>query len=198
MSGRCGARLWAIVAALVIVTGCDQRMIEQEKLVAWGETPLFPDGKVVQDPVPGTIARGELQWYRTLENRPEMTEALLERGKERFNIFCSPCRHGVTGGGNGIIVSRGMPAPPSYHIERLRNAPDSHFMTVIAEGYGAMYPYASRVPPADRWAIVAYIRALQLSQHAELAALPADLRQRVEASYSEQGEREGAGAERRR
>lgn len=175
MTGSRISLVGSLVGALLALVACDQRMIKQEKDVTWGETPLFADRKVVQAPVPGTIARGELEWYRTLANRPPMTHALLERGRERYGIFCVPC-HGAAGYGDGIIVEHGMPAPPSYHIPRLRQATDAHFMTVIAEGYGAMYPYGSRVPPVDRWAIVGYIRALQLSQHAELAGLPPAMR----------------------
>jgi mono/diheme cytochrome c family protein len=102
---------------------------------------------------------------RTYANPYPVTMALLQRGQQRFDIYCAPC-HGRSGTGDGMIVRRGFPAPPSYHTERLRNAPDSHFYQVISDGYGVMYPYADRIAPADRWAIVAYIRALQLSQHA--------------------------------
>ena len=104
---------------------------------------------------------------------------MLERGQERFDIYCSPC-HGRTGEGNGMIVQRGFPAPPSYHIERLRKAPVGHFFDVITQGYGVMYSYAQRVEPEDRWAIAAYIRALQLSQGAQLADLPVAERRQLE------------------
>ena len=101
-----------------------------------------------------------------------ITPQLLARGRNRFDIYCAPC-HSRVGDGDGMIVRRGFPAPPSYHTERLRKAPDSHFFQVISDGYGAMYPYADRIAPEDRWAIVAYIRALQLSQHAPAAELDA-------------------------
>lgn len=101
-----------------------------------------------------------------------VTPELLARGAERFEIYCAPC-HNRNGDGDGMIVRRGFPAPPSYHTERLRQAPDSHFYDVITSGYGAMYPYADRIAPGDRWAIVAYIRALQLSRHAPRSALSA-------------------------
>src|SRR5205823_15043450 len=104
-----------------------------------------------------------------------------ERGRQRFEINCSPC-HGRTGQGNGMIVQRGFPAPPSYHIDRLRQAPVGHFYDVITQGYGIMYSYAERVAPADRWAIAAYIRALQLSQHATLADLSPNERAQLEAT----------------
>jgi mono/diheme cytochrome c family protein len=111
---------------------------------------------------------------------PPMTAELLERGRERFDIFCAPC-HSIAGDGDGFIVRRGFPAPPSYHVDRLRNAGDAHLYAVITDGYGAMYPYARRLVPADRLAVVAYIRALQLSQHAPLDAVPGDVRARLEA-----------------
>jgi mono/diheme cytochrome c family protein len=94
-----------------------------------------------------------------------LTKALLARGQQRYDIYRAPC-HGRSGDGAGMVVQRGFPAPPSYHTDRLRHAPDSHFYQVISGGYGVMYPYADRIGPHDRWAIVAYIRALQLSQHA--------------------------------
>jgi len=101
-----------------------------------------------------------------------ITPQLLKRGQQRFDIYCAPC-HGRAGDGDGMIARRGFPHPPSYHADALRNAPDSHFYDVITNGYGAMYPYADRITPQDRWAIVAYIRALQLSQHAPASVLDA-------------------------
>ncbi len=106
---------------------------------------------------------------------PPPTPQLLLRGQERYSIYCLPC-HSPVGDGDGWITRRGFPHPPSYHSERLRQAPDRHFFDVITNGYGIMYSYADRVEPADRWAIVAYIRALQLSQHAPAGALPAEAR----------------------
>jgi len=103
----------------------------------------------------------------------------LERGRERFDIYCSPC-HSIAGDGDGMIVRRGFPSPPSYHTDRLRRAPDAHFYSVITNGYGMMYSYADRVAPDDRWAIVAYIRALQLSQNAHIADVPPDKRAELE------------------
>jgi mono/diheme cytochrome c family protein len=99
----------------------------------------------------------------------------LERGRERFDIYCSPC-HSIAGDGDGMVARRGFPNPPSYHTDRLRNAPDAHFYSVITNGYGMMYSYADRVAPNDRWAIVAYIRALQLSQHARIDDVPPEHR----------------------
>lgn len=110
------------------------------------------------------IAKGGADARRYASPVP-LTESLLQRGRERFDIYCAPC-HGRSGDGQGMVVQRGFPAPPSFHTDKLREAPDSHFYQVITHGYGVMYPYADRVAPADRWAIVAYVRALQLSQHA--------------------------------
>ncbi|MBV9523769.1 MAG: cytochrome c [Alphaproteobacteria bacterium] len=110
---------------------------------------------------------------------PPVTASLLHRGQARFDIYCAPC-HGRTGDGDGMIVQRGFPRPPSYHIDRLREAPVQHFYDVITHGYGAMFPYAARVAPQDRWAIAAYIRALQESQHQPVASLSDAERGRIE------------------
>ncbi|MBI1898556.1 MAG: cytochrome c [Acidobacteria bacterium] len=107
-----------------------------------------------------------------------VTRSLLERGRDRFNIFCTPC-HGYTGRGNGMIVQRGLVGPKSFHLERLKSAPVGHFFEVITNGFGAMYSYAQRIPVQDRWAIVAYIRALQLSQGATLNDVPETERGRL-------------------
>ena len=117
-------------------------------------------------PGPGAGRHGEFRTDRS--PAPPVTLALLERGQERFRIYCTPC-HSELGDGHGMIVQRGFPPPPSYHIDRLREAPAQHFYDVITNGYGAMYPFAERVQPADRWAIAAYIRALQRSQNATVA-----------------------------
>ena len=122
----------------------------------------------------------------------ELTEALLKRGQERFNIFCSVC-HGRIGDGNGMIVQRGFVRPPSYHLARLRQAPDGHFFDVITRGFGRMPSYASQVPVEDRWAIVAYLRALQLSQNADLAALPGEVQRVAQQALAGDGGGEGDG-----
>jgi mono/diheme cytochrome c family protein len=107
-----------------------------------------------------------------------VTQELLERGEGRYKIFCTPC-HGLQGDGNGMIAMRGMKHPPSYHEERLRQVPNGYIYDVIGNGFGAMYGYSAQIPPRDRWAIVAYVRALQLSRNAKVAELPADLREKV-------------------
>lgn len=165
------ARILASLVMFALLGACDQDMRVQPKYQPFEAAKLFANGRVMQTPPPGTVARGDLAWDAALETRPKMTEALLARGRERYEIFCSPC-HGLTGYGDGAVPRRGFPHPPSYHSERLRQASDEHFLDVIADGYGAMYSYAARVPPKDRWAILAYIRALQLSQHAPLAMVP--------------------------
>lgn len=157
--------LGCLILASALLGGCEQDMYNQPKYKPYAAAPGFPDHQSALQPVEGTVARDA-----DLTPRPEripvpLTEALLARGRERFDIYCSPC-HGRVGDGEGMIVQRGFPHPPSFHSDRLRSAPDSHFYDVIGSGFGRMYSYASRVPPQDRWAIVAYIRALQLSQHA--------------------------------
>jgi hypothetical protein len=142
---------------------------------------FFDDGRSARPVVPGTIARGHLRtdeaFYTGKVNGVEVstfpfpiTREVLERGRERYNIYCTPCHDGV-GDGRGMIVQRGFPPPPSYHTDRLRQAPVGHFVEVMTNGYGTMYSYASRISPSDRWAIASYIRALQLSQQAKLSDL---------------------------
>lgn len=142
---------------------------------------FFDDGRSERPVVPGTVARGQLRtdeaFYTGKLNGVEVntfpfpiTREVLDRGQERYNIYCTPC-HDRVGDGKGMIVQRGFPPPPSYHIDRLRQAPVGHFFSVMTNGYGTMYSYASRVSPKDRWAIAAYIRALQLSQATKLGDL---------------------------
>lgn len=157
------------------VAACGPDMQEQERPRPIDPEPVLP-GPTSRLPVEGTVARGERTAWQVLRDRPDMSAALLARGRDRFETYCAPC-HGIGGYGDGIIVQRGFPAPPSFHQERLRDAPAGHFLAVIANGFGAMFPYGDRVPPAERWAVVAYIRALQLSQHAEAGALPATVRE---------------------
>jgi len=150
---------------------------------------FFDDGRSARPEVPGTVAHGhlrtdELMFTGKLNGKLAdafpfpVTRQVLERGRERYNIYCSPC-HDYTGSGQGMVVQRGFPPPPSYHIERLVKAPAGHFFEVMTNGYGAMYSYASRLTPEDRWAVVAYIRALQLSQHATLADVPPEERKHL-------------------
>jgi mono/diheme cytochrome c family protein len=126
-------------------------------------------------PPPNIVARDE----KPAPAPPRVTMALLERGQQRFDIHCSPC-HSKVGDGHGMIVERGFPQPPSYYVARLREAPNQHFYDVITNGYGAMYSYADHVAPEDRWAITAYIRALQASASAQIADVPPDARQALQ------------------
>lgn len=153
---------------------------------------FFLDNQMASRPVvSNTVARGQLEEDQALYTGLQgtnlvadfpfpITREVLERGRERYEIYCAVC-HGRTGEGNGMIVQRGFPQPPSYHIARLREAPVGHFFDVITHGYGVMYSYASRVEPRDRWAIAAYIRALQLSRDAKPADVPAEARAQLEA-----------------
>jgi mono/diheme cytochrome c family protein len=163
-----GFRRLSIVAGMLVpllLTSCERDMADQPKYEPLEAAAIFPNDQSARPLVEGTVARDTV-----IEPRPErsplpMTEAVLKRGRERYDIYCAPC-HGRAGDGEGMIPERGFPRPPSYHTDRLRNAPDSHYYDVITEGFGAMFSYANRVAPEDRWAIAAYIRALQLSQHA--------------------------------
>jgi mono/diheme cytochrome c family protein len=163
-------------ALCLVVTGCRKGMVDQQRLKPLAEENFFADGRASRLPPAHTVARGQLredEQFYTGKIGDELaatfpmavTRELLNRGRERFEIDCAVC-HGRTGEGNGMIVQRGFPQPPSLHEQRLRDAPVGHFIDVISRGYGVMYSYAARVAPEDRWAISAYIRALQLSHHA--------------------------------
>jgi mono/diheme cytochrome c family protein len=171
--------LCLILLMVPSLAGCDQKMADQPRYDPLEKSSQFSDGMSARTPVPDTIARdADLAPIKQVIPTP-VTMEQLQRGRERFEIFCAPC-HGRSGDGRGVVVRHGFPAPPSYHQDALRQAPDRHFYDVITNGYGAMYSYAARVPPADRWAIVAYIRALQYSREIPVAALPADLRTRLQ------------------
>ncbi len=191
--GRRAGRMAHVVAAAVllagVLAGCRLDMHVQPKYVPEEPTGFFADGRSERPVVPGTVARGHLQLDELLYTGKEngvpsnrfpfpITRADLERGRERFNIYCTPC-HDYEGNGNGMIVQRGLSHPPSYNVDRLRNEPVGHFVDVMTNGFGAMYSYASRVSPADRWRIAAYIRALQLSQHASLQDVPPNERAKL-------------------
>jgi mono/diheme cytochrome c family protein len=145
---------------LVLLAGCDN-MVQQRRADEYETSRLFANGMAMQHPPQGTLARDQ-----TPAVRPAMTLAFVERGRERYEIYCTPC-HAYDGGGAGEIVARGFPRPPDLAGQRLRGAPDDHLYDVIGNGYGVMYPFADRVVPADRWAIVAYVRALQRTRGGE-------------------------------
>jgi len=173
-------RAATIAAMALMLASCDQNMDTQPKYNSYSEAPLFR-GSSLRPPPAGTVARGDAERERDIRTKPAMTRELLARGQNRFQIYCTPC-HGQTGEGNGMVVQRGMPHPTSYFDPRLLAADDQHFFDVITTGYGAMYSYASRVEPRDRWAIVAYIRALQRSRRASLDDVPPAARAKLEAS----------------
>jgi mono/diheme cytochrome c family protein len=156
----------ALLASLVLVLVACDNMANQPKRLPYEAYRGEEGSPAHRLPPAGTVARDDAP-----APMPAVTPALLARGQQRFNIYCAPC-HDRVGNGNGMIVQRGFPRPPSYHIDHLRQAPSQHFYDVITNGFGAMYSYAARVTPADRWAIVAYIRALQASQDATLAQVP--------------------------
>jgi mono/diheme cytochrome c family protein len=183
----CALAATGIACALA---GCHRDMFVQPYKRPLEGSPVFADGAASRPLVAGTVAQedpAEIGPAQTgfaadgtllLDVPVPITTTLLNRGQERYGIFCAVC-HGDDGYGHGMIVQRGFPEPPSFHTDRLRQAPAGHFFDVMTRGYGVMYPYASRVSPEDRWAITAYIRALQLSQHAPAAALPPDLQNQL-------------------
>lgn len=190
---RCGRNVIGFATELAFVfvlgfalTGCRQDMARQPKHLALSPAPFFDDGRSERPLVEGTVARGALEQDALALPKDSsvfplpITQKLVERGGERYNIFCSVC-HGRLGDGNGMVVQRGFRRPSSYHIDRLRQAPNGYFYDVITNGFGAMSDYAAQIPPRDRWAIIAYIRALQLSQHARPGDLPATVRENLSA-----------------
>ena len=174
--------LFICLTFLAMLSGCRQDMHVQPRYQPEDPSSFFADGRSERPPVEGTVARGQLRTDELLFTGKvngvvadlfpfPIASADLSRGRERYNIYCSPC-HDYTGGGNGMIVQRGFPSPPSFHLDRLRQAPAGHFFEVITNGLGMMYSYASRVSPEDRWRIAAYIRALQISQHSSATDVP--------------------------
>jgi mono/diheme cytochrome c family protein len=185
------ARAAALALGLVSLAaaGCRQDMHDQPKYKPYRRTDFFGDARSERPLVEDTVARGQLrvdaayftgkQGQTPIEAVPvALTPALMARGQERFGIYCTPC-HGQTGRGDGMVVQRGYRRPPSFHIDRLRNEKDGYFFDVVTSGFGAMPDYSAQVPVADRWAIVAYIRALQLSENARMDDVPPEHRAEV-------------------
>jgi mono/diheme cytochrome c family protein len=191
---------WSAPLAILGLSGCTRDykfqpvdMWNGTRLKPYEQIDFFENRGVSQHPPAGTVARGqdradEPTFYGTQNGTlvtynpimaaattPAAKKAVIERGQERYNIYCQPC-HGLGGYGDGMIVQRGMAKPPSYHSDRLRAAPEGHYFDVMTNGYGSMYSYANRVPTQDRWAIAAYIRVLQLSQNATAADVPAGVK----------------------
>ncbi|HXL22046.1 MAG TPA: cytochrome c [Candidatus Dormibacteraeota bacterium] len=189
------ARSFAIVCASAFalsLAACNpirQDMANQPKNRPLSPSDFFTDGRSERPLVENTVAHGSLADDELVVAKDSntfplpVTEELLVRGRQRYGIFCSPC-HGLQGDGQGMAAVRGMKHPPSYHDDRLRKSPNGYFFDVITNGFGGMLGYSAQVPPRDRWAIVAYVRALQLSRNAKISDLPAELRQKLEAGGS--------------
>lgn len=177
-------RLIPIALLVALASGCELRkaMYDQPKYEPLEHTDFFGDNRSARDLIPGTVAQGQLRENDHLYTGKvggadattfpfAVTEAVLKRGQQRFDIYCMPC-HGQAGYGDGMVVRRGYKAPPSFHQDRLRNAAPGYFYGVIANGFGVMASYADQIPVEDRWAIAAYVKALQLSQNATLDDVP--------------------------
>ncbi|HXE89466.1 MAG TPA: cytochrome c [Terriglobales bacterium] len=182
-------------AGVVAVGGCRQDMHDQPKYIPLRPSDFFADGRSARPPVEGTVARGQLRddvhlYTGMIDGKPAetfpfpVTREVLERGRQRFNAICAPC-HSRLGDGNGIIVQRGYRRPESFHTDRLRKAAVGYYFDVMTRGFGAMPDYAPQVTPQDRWAIAAYIRALQFSQRATLDDVPAAERKWLEQTRGE-------------
>ena len=179
--------LTALIAGMTLALGaCRQDMHDTPRVEPYEATEAFDNQSGNRTLVEGTVARGHLnddellytgkQGGQPVDEFPfQISREVLERGQQRFNIYCSPC-HGRTAMGNGMVVQRGLKAPPSFHDERLRAAPAGYFFDVMTNGFGVMQDYRAQVDVNDRWAIAAYIRALQYSQHATLADVPENKR----------------------
>jgi len=178
------------IAALCALgfSGCDntlrQDMANQPRQNPLSPSDFFADGRSERPAVENTVVRGSVQDDSLFVPKESnafplpLTAELLQRGEQRYAIFCTPC-HGIQGDGLGMVAMRGMKHPPSYHQERLRNVPNGYLYDVVTNGFGAMYGYSAQIPPRDRWAIVAYLRALQLSRNAPVGQLPAELREKL-------------------
>lgn len=210
--GRNGALgRWFVFCALpsalcaLLLIGCRQKMANQARYDPLEASDFFADGMASRPRVPGTVARGEISnnpFFDTGKINGQdgdgfpmpVTLDLVNRGESRFNIYCQQC-HGRTGDGNGMIPSRGYRRPPSYHTEALRKAPTGHFFDVMTNGFGAMPPIGKMISPQDRWAIVAYIRALQLSQSATVDDVPVTERAKLDAPPATETAAENEGGE---
>lgn len=191
-------RIGLVVVAALAAAGCRRDMQDQPKYIPLRPSSFFADGRSERPLVDGTVARGHLDddaaFYtgkgpdgKFLNAFPfPVTKDVLDRGQNRFDIYCAPC-HDRLGNGLGMIVRRGYRRPPSYHIERLRNAPDGYIYDVITHGFGAMPDYSAQIPPRDRWTIVAYVRALQFSQNASVNDVPAAAREGLGAAPAVEG-----------
>ena len=168
----------ALLVAALALAGCgDANMYAQKKVLTWDRNDVLPNKTAMQLPVTGTVARDEPG--QAAPQPQTITAALVERGHQQYDIFCTPC-HGLTGAGDGMIVQRGFPHPPPFTDDRLMKVKAQHIYDTITDGKGAMYSYADRVSSADRWAVAAYIRALQLSQQPVVADLSSDEKLKID------------------
>jgi len=182
-----------LVAGVLMLAGCGytlrQDMANQPRQNPLSPSDFFQDGRAARPLIENTVARGSIEDDSLAVPKESnvfplpLTMELLERGQDRYAIFCSPC-HGLQGDGQGMVTMRGMKHPPSYHQERLRNVPNGYLYDVIVNGFGAMNGYSAQLSPKDRWAIVAYVRALQVSRNAHVADLPAGVREKLMAGGS--------------
>jgi hypothetical protein len=178
--GLCGA------IVCLVVSGCQirQDMADQPKNRPLSPSPFFDDGRSERPLLENTVARGSIaddDLFVPKESNAfplPLTPELLKRGQERYKIFCTPC-HGIQGDGNGMVSMRGMKHPPSYYDSRLLQVPTGYLYDVITNGFGGMLSYSAQIPPADRWAIIAYVRALQLSRNVPASELPPDIREKL-------------------
>jgi len=200
MKPRRLAAMFLLTICLLLLVGCRQDMQDQPRFRPLRPNPMFDDGASARPLVEGTVPRASASfrpsWLAAsaiptlLSEGNDPTKAtqfpfpitanMIDRGQDRFNIYCAVC-HGRVGDGRGMVVQRGFRQPPSYHIDRLRAAPIGHFYDVVTNGFGAMPSYAEQITPQDRWAIIAYIRALQLSQHAPVSDVPLEKRGKLDA-----------------
>jgi hypothetical protein len=186
---RLSLKTICLILLALVATACRQDMHDQPRFEPLEKNDFYTDGRASRPVIAGTVARGQLNvddHFYTGKINGELattfpfaiTKEILSRGRERYNIFCTPC-HGALGYGDGMIVQRGFRPPPSFHIQRLREAPAGHFFDVMTNGLGAMFDYRDKVSPADRWTIAAYIRVLQLSQNAAIDDVPEEMRQKL-------------------
>ena len=186
-----------LAACGIALAGCNEELLRQDmanqpKYRPQTPSDFFSDGRSERPLIENTVARGSIANDELIVPKDSnafplpVNEALLERGEARYKIYCTPC-HGLQGDGNGMIVDRGMKRPPSYHIDRLRQSPNGYYFDVITNGFGSMYSYSAQIPPKDRWAIIAYVRALQLSRNVKASDLPESIRAKVLAGGAEGG-----------
>jgi len=198
------SRKLLLAASGLFLLGCNDELLRQDmanqpKNRPLSESEFFADGRSERPLIENTVARGsiandELVVAKDSSAFPVPIDAkLLERGEARYKIYCTPC-HGLQGDGSGMIVMRGMKRPPSYHIDRLRQSPNGYYFDVITNGFGAMYGYSAQISPKDRWAIIAYVRALQLSRNVKVADLPESMRAKIPTVSATTGGEKSEGA----